>query len=68
MYPEMVKAISGSPSITYIPAHSTTPITIDFSPPFQRISFISKLKELIGEDFPENFNSYGKLLLFAVIC
>lgn len=62
----MVVAITGSAKIS-LPSKEQDNTTeaspqatmIDFTPPFQRISFVGKLKEELGEQFPDNFNDYG---------
>lgn len=50
---------SKPPQETADAATTTEAPIIDFSAPFQRISFVSKLKEILGDAFPDNFNSYG---------
>lgn len=77
---EMVQHVVGSYKVT-LPQfdHSDTsvssppadPVIIDFSPPFQRISFVSKLNELLNGELPmEQINSYGmlRLLFQSWIC
>lgn len=49
----LVKAIHGSYKITYHPEGPEGPAqSIDFTPPFKRISMISGLEEALGRKFP----------------
>lgn len=50
----MVKAICGSYVIQYLPLGAEEPLTIDFSPPFKRISMKSGLEEILGVTFPND--------------
>lgn len=48
----MVKSITGSYNITIQREPNTDPITIDFTPPFRRISMVSAIEEATGTQIP----------------
>lgn len=48
----MVKSITGSYVIQYAVEEGGEPVTIDFSPPWKRISMIEGLEEATGSKFP----------------
>ena len=47
MFFEQVKEITGSYTITIQKEPNTKPITIDFTPPFKRISMVQAIEEVI---------------------
>ncbi|KYQ88791.1 leucyl-tRNA synthetase [Tieghemostelium lacteum] len=51
-----------------IPLPSNPEIEIDFKPPFQKINFIDKIQELIGEKLPEDLTSYDSIPTLLDIC
>eukprot|EP00300_Choanocystis_sp_HF-7_P036474 c52324_g1_i1.p1 GENE.c52324_g1_i1~~c52324_g1_i1.p1 ORF type:complete len:566 (+),score=157.95 c52324_g1_i1:26-1699(+) len=54
----MVKTINGSYEVVYHPdGKDQPPITIDFTPPFRRISMLPELERIIGIKFPEDLAS-----------
>jgi len=52
MLSEMVKEITGGYVISYVPEPGADALTIDFTPPFRRISMIEGLEEAIGVKLP----------------
>jgi lysyl-tRNA synthetase class 2 len=50
----MVKSITGGYKVTYHPTGPTGPeITLDFTPPFRRVSMISELERVLEVKFPD---------------
>ncbi|RLN71196.1 hypothetical protein BBJ29_009165 [Phytophthora kernoviae] len=52
MFSEMVKEITGSYSITIQKEPDEEPVTIDFTPPFKRVSMVSSVEEATGVKIP----------------
>ncbi|KAG7394122.1 hypothetical protein PHYBOEH_005649 [Phytophthora boehmeriae] len=52
MFSEMVKEITGSYSITIQKEPDEEPVTIDFTPPFKRVSMVSAVEEATGVKIP----------------
>lgn len=52
LFSGMVKSITGGYTITIQREPNTDPITIDFTPPFRRISMVSAIEEATGTKIP----------------
>ncbi|KAE9332940.1 Lysine--tRNA ligase [Phytophthora rubi] len=52
LFSEMVKQITGSYSITIQKEVGEEPVTIDFTPPFKRVSMVSAVEEATGVSIP----------------
>jgi len=48
----MVLSITGSYQVQYAADEGGEPVTIDFSPPWRRVSMIAGLEEATGTKFP----------------
>uniref|UniRef100_A0AAV1TDN7 Lysine--tRNA ligase n=1 Tax=Peronospora matthiolae TaxID=2874970 RepID=A0AAV1TDN7_9STRA len=52
LFSEMVKEVTGSYSITIQKEPGEEPVTIDFTPPFKRVSMVSAVEEATGVTIP----------------
>lgn len=66
---EMVMTIHGTHKIKYHPEGPTGPeIEIDFTPPFQRISFVAEIEKRSGEPIPRPLHSQAAIDHMAAVC
>lgn len=64
----IVLSINGSYLITYSPDPSSNPVTIDFTPPFKRVSLISTLNKLLNTQLPDDLSSPSSIAMLDKLC
>jgi len=60
MVSEMVKSLTGGYTLTYVPeedGQQLEPVTIDFTPPFERIPMVEGLEKALKVKLPRDLNS-----------
>jgi len=68
MLSNICQEIHGDHQIEFLPAHSDSPITIDFSPPYTKIDIIPTLENMLDIEFPTDLSTDGSKLFLDELC